>query len=209
MKFSKPQYDAKEQIYRASIQDGIQIVNHREDGTWKESFDTLFQSISSNLIQQTIQHTQGWFSKPLTPEYLKPRLQFQCPTEEFTQFEGSVIFELSSLSISKQSFLFYLSVLSTTPFEKCVIDLAEGEEEVQDNKSESPPLEDDAEPLTVGPTRRRLMKIYVMRARARAAKACFKAEEMARAYCDAFGEETDWDESDEEDEDSDFEEDDA
>lgn len=208
MKFNKPQYDAKDQIYHVNIDNGIQLVIHRENNEWKQSLEALFQENASSLIQQTIQHTQGWFSKPLTPEYLQSRLQMHCPTEDWADFEGHVEYKLTGLTISKQAFVFLFTIGTKTPLEKHVIDLAEGEEE-EDNKSVSPPLDDDAESFTVGPTRRRLMKMHVMRARAKVAKAWYKAEEMVRAYCDEFGDDTDWDESDEEDEDSDFEENDA
>lgn len=205
MKFSKPQYDAKEQMYRVTIDNGLLFTLYRENNEWKESLTSIFENSANALIQQTIHLTQGWFSKPLTPEYLQSRLQMHCPTENWDDFEGQAEYKLTALTISKQAFVFMFTLLSKTPVEKHIIDLADGEE--GDSISESPPLEenDNEEPLTVGPTRRRLMKMHVMRARAKAAKALYKAEQMTQAYCDAFGEDTDWDESDEE-EDSAFEE---
>jgi hypothetical protein len=203
MKFRKPIYDTKEQVYRVDIEDGIRFQNLREGGEWKESLDIQFYDHVEILSDEVIRQTQGWFSKPLTPEYLKPRLQYQCPTEDFGDFEGTVEWEFKTLLISKQSFVFHLALVSKTPLEKLVIDFLEDD----DKKSESPQLEedDDSEPLTVGPTRRRLFKEHVMQIRAKAARALYKAEQLTQAYCEEFGDETDW-EDDEEEEDSDFEE---
>ncbi len=198
MKFSKPIYDTNQQVYRVEIQDGIRFQQVRESGEWKDSLDKDFYGHVGIFSDEIIRQTQGWFSKSLTPEYLKPRLQYQCPTENWVDFEGTVEWETKTLLISKQAFLFLFAVASKTPVEKHIIDLADEEE---DTKSVSPPLDEDAEPLTVGPTRRRLYKDYVMQARAKAARALYKAEQLTQAYCDEFGEDTDWeDESSEEEE---------
>jgi hypothetical protein len=199
MKYSKPHYSTTDQAYYVTIEEGIRFNLEREGGEWKQSLETLFYKQVDVIIQQTIQLTQGWFSKPLSPEYLKPRLQVQCPTHTWDNFEGTATYEMSSLTISKQAFLFSFRLLSSKPVET-LIELEEPEEEVE------VPLDNDAEPLSVGPTRRRLAKMHVMHTRAKAAKALYKAEQLTQAYCDAYGDDTDWDDEEDEDEDSDFEE---
>jgi hypothetical protein len=48
------------------------------------------------------------------------------------------------------------------------------------------------DPMSIGPTRRILQKHAVMKARARAARALFKAEALTQDYIRQYGEDTDW-----------------
>ena len=196
MKFSKPHYDAKEQVYTVSITEGIRFEQDYDQGEWKQSIEDLFRKSQASLIELTIQLTKGWFSKPLTPEYLTHRLQVQCPTITWDDFEGKVVWEISQLFISKQSFTFVLALVSKTPVERVMIELQEEDHGSQRGDEEGIEFEQEGneDALTIGPTRRRMVKLHVMRARARAARALYKAEQLTQAYCDAYGEDTDWDE---------------
>lgn len=193
MKYSKPRYDTKQQIYYVDIQDGIRFRMECEGGKSNVSLESLFHEQMNSIVQETIQLTQGWFSKPLTPDYLRPRLACQYPTQNLESYDGTLEFALTALIITKQAFTFEIKLINYTPTERLVIDLPEDEQK----EDVELPVEDSGEPaLTVGPTRRRMVKLHVMRARARAARALYKAEQLTQAYCEAYGDDTDWDEDD-------------
>jgi hypothetical protein len=202
MKFSKPLYNTKEQIYVVDIQEGIRFESMREEGTFKPSIESFLESKRDDILTFVIESTKGWFSKPLTIDYLKSRLQFQLPTTDLNEFEGTVVWQTKKLLISKQSFLFEFEIIDMKPIERVLIDLPEVEQEDENIQEEnlSVLLDDSDEVLSVGPTRRSIDKRVVMLARAKAARALYKAEKLTQLYCETYSYDTDWedDSSDEE-----------
>lgn len=205
MKLSKPTYDTKEQVYVVDVHEGIRFESVREDGVFTPPVESFLESKQNDILTLVLTSTKGWFSKPLTAEYLQPRLQFQLPTTDWKEFEGTVTWQIQKLFISKQSFTFQLDIVQTKPLEKVLIDLPEGEQEEEENVSV--PLDDSDEVLSVGPTRRRLDKRIVMLARAKAARAVYKAERLTQKYCELYTYDTDWEDEESSDEEYDFEED--
>ena len=217
MKFSKPLYNTKEQIYVLDIQEGIRFESVREEGIFKPSIQSFLESKRDDILTLVIESTKGWFSKPLTTDYLKTRLQFQLPTEDLNEFEGIVQWQIKKLLISKQSFLFEFEIIDMKPTERVLIDLPDVEQDgpltlqeenniQEDNLPDF--LDDSDEILSVGPTRRSIDKRVVMLVRAKAARALYKAEKLTQLYCETYSYDTDWedDSSDEEDEDEDEDE---
>lgn len=207
MKLGKPNYDTKEQVYVVDIQEGIRFESLRENSIFTPACETFLESKQGEIIDIVLTSTKGWFSKPLTAEYLQPRLQFQLPTTDWKDFEGTVTWQLQKLLISKQSFTFQLGIVHTKAMEKLIIDLPE-QEDGQDLEEEnlSVSLADSDEVLSVGPTRRRLDKRIVMLARAKAARALYKAEKLTQMYCELYSYDTDWEDEDSSDDESNFEE---
>jgi hypothetical protein len=206
MKFSKPTYDTIEQVYTVDVQEGIRFESVREDGGFTPPVESFLASKHDDILTMVLESTKGWFSKPLTADYLKPRLQFQLPTTDWKDFEGTVAWKIQKLLISKQSFVFQLAILEMKPMEKLVIDLPGQDEDSIEEDHLSVPLDDSDEVLSVGPTRRRLDKRIVMLARAKAARALYKAEKLTQMYCELYSYDTDWEDEDSSDEETDIEE---
>jgi hypothetical protein len=139
-----------------------------------------------------IKSTQGWFSKPLTEEFLKGKIQYDIPTSVPEQvaetFEGLVEWQIQRLIISKEQFLFVCVIVNTVEDEKVSLEFPE-EPEAKEPEEEIPLHE--VEPLGIGPTRRSLEKERVLSARTKAARALFHAERLTQEFYQAFGE-TDW-----------------
>jgi len=126
--------------------------------------------------------TRGWFSKALTEEFLTDKIQVTIPTSALAEgFEGSVEWQMVSLTISKEVFLLTFDLISQKEDEKICIKFEE----------EEPPLE-QTEAIAIGPTRQQIQKKNVLKARAKAARSLFTAERLTQAYCEEFGEDTDW-----------------
>jgi hypothetical protein len=134
-----------------------------------------------------IKSTQGWFSKPLTEEFLKGKIQYDIPTDVPETFEGLVEWEIQRLIISKEQFLFVCVVAKTVEDEKVSLEFPEEPLHAQE---EEIPLHEEA-PMGIGPTRRSLEKERVLSARTKAARALFHAERLTQEFYQAFGE-TDW-----------------
>jgi hypothetical protein len=76
----------------------------------------------------------------------------------------------------------------------------EQEQKIQDEEIPMGAEEEEGEVIGIGPTRQQLDKQKVMRVREKAARALFHAERLTQEYCTAYGEDTDWEEEDEEEE---------
>jgi hypothetical protein len=175
MKIHKPSYDSVQRIYTCDLADGFRLSITREDGVLSESYDK--DTLINSLLEPIIEGTKGWFSKPLTTAWLKPRIRFDLPTGEIpTNFEGVAEFITNKLLISKEDFTFCFVIANLTNAEKVVIEFK------------------DEEPAA----RRVLEKADVLKARRRAARALFKAEILTQEYLRNRGtEDTDWEEDDE------------
>jgi len=191
MKFTKPTYDAKQRLYTCDVTDGFRFSERRESGSFVKDPASCIDS--DERIAHLIKSTQGWFSKPLTEEFLKGKIQYDIPTSVPESFEGLVEWQIQRLIISKEKFLFVCVVAQTVEDEKVSLEFPEEpspEEPSPKEPDEEIPLHEEA-PLGIGPTRRSLEKEKVLSARSKAARALFHAERLTQEFYQTFGE-TDW-----------------
>lgn len=188
MKFAKPSYDAKQRIYTCDITDGFRFSGRREGGCWVKAPESCIDS--DERIAHLIKSTQGWFSKPLTEEFLKGKIRYDIPTSVSETFEGLVEWQIQRLIISKEEFLFVCVITRSVEDEKMTLEFPEEPSQQEKGPEEEIPLHEEA-PLGIGPTRRIVEKEKVLSARAKAARALFHAERLTQDFYQAFGE-TDW-----------------
>jgi len=184
-KLAKPVYNSSAKLYTCSITNGFRLTARREEGRFTPELDMNKEQVANFIVAAT----HGWFSKPLTEDFLRDKIQLTIPTSSLAEsFEGSVEWQMVSLTISKDVFLLTFDLIGQKEDEKICIKFEE-EEEI--------PLQ-QAEAIAIGPTRRQIQKKNVLKARAKAARSLFTAERLTQAYCEEFGEDTDWegDESD-------------
>jgi len=205
MKFTKPAYDAKARIYTCDITDGFRLCVRRESGAFVKEFSDCIDT--NERVKHLIHATQGWFSKPLTEDFLSGKIRYDIPTADIPPtFEGSVEWQAKKLLISKESFLFICAIVALVEDEKLSLDFPDDEHEQQLQEKETsldeeiPMGAEEQEVIGIGPTRQQLDKKKVMRAREKAARALFHAERLTQEYCAVYGEDTDWEEEDEEEE---------
>ena len=185
MKLGKPVYDSATKLYNCAVSDGVRFFIRMEEGSFVRTLDSFVDK--DMLIENILKSTAGWFTKPLTQDYLSQRLQAEFPTPP--QIEGEIEFQLQGLTISKDVFLLRYAIVGTKEDEKICIEL----DEVTDAKE----VEDeipmaDKEVLGLGPTRQQNVKQKVLKMRAKAARALFVAERLTQEYYQEFGEDTDW-----------------
>lgn len=209
MKFTKPAYDAKSRIYTCDITDGFRLCVRRESGVFVKEFSDCIDT--NERVKHLIHATQGWFSKPLTEEFLNGKIRYDIPTADIPPtFEGAVEWQAKKLVISKDSFLFACAIVAQVEDEKLSLDFPDEEHlHEQEQKHQEAALdeeipmgaaEEEGEVIGIGPTRQQLDKKKVMRAREKAARALFHAERLTQEYCAVYGEDTDWEEEDEDEE---------
>ena len=208
MKFTKPAYDAKARIYTCDITDGFRLCVRREGGAFVKEFSEYIDT--NERIIHLIHATQGWFSKPLTEDFLNGKIRYDIPTEDIPPtFEGSVEWQAKKLIISKDSFLFACAIVSQVEDEKLSLDFPDDEQQQQQHEQKQEAALDEGIPMGageggevigIGPTRQQLDKKKVMRAREKAARALFHAERLTQEYCTVYGEDTDWEEEEEDEE---------
>lgn len=189
MKFTKPSYDAKQRIYTCDVTDGFRFNMRRESGSFVNSPESCINS--DERIAHLIKSTQGWFSKPLTEDFLKGKIQYDIPTSVPETFEGLVEWQIQRLIISKEQFLFVCVIAHIVEDEKVSLEFPEEPELAPKEPEEEIPLHHEAAPLGIGPTRRSLEKEKVLSARTKAARALFHAERLTQEFYQNFGE-TDW-----------------
>jgi hypothetical protein len=189
MKLGKPVYDSSTKLYNCPVSDGVRFCVRREGGKFVKEFDSFVDK--DMLIQEILKGTTGWFTKPLTQDYLSQRLQTEFPTPP-EMFEGEVEFQLQGLTISKEVFLLRYAIIALKEDEKICIELDEVTEatDVKEVEDEIPMA--DKEVLGLGPTRQQVVKQKVLKMRAKAARALFLAERLTQEYYEQFGEDTDW-----------------
>jgi len=179
MKLGRPVYSKESQTYICECKDeGIfRVESSMEGGKWSSEPDTHLQTTRDAMISILVQETTGWFSKPLTKEWLGPRLRYTIPTSDVSpDFEGICRWTLKRVHISKESFVCEFVLSEKLSAEIPLIE-----------------LQDDLEE-----TSKEQKKMNVLRARRRAAMALLKAERLMQAYANEFGEDTEWEDEDEE-----------
>jgi hypothetical protein len=197
MKIFKPKYNSTEKLYVCELggtKPRFEIVYDLERpmptcNPQEIANDTYTNSLKHYLVRET----KGWFTKPLTEEWLSNRIHHEVPTvEKAADWEGTLGWTLKELIITKEKFTFVWIIDKQQEKEKVVIQLEDEQEEVDE---EELPLA-AVDPMSIGPTRRILQKHAVMKARARAARALFKAEALTQEYVRQYGEDTDWEDED-------------
>ena len=189
MKFGKPLYKSEKKIYRSEIADGFRCEVTCENNQLTPPIESFIHSLRTPLTQSLIQNTNGWFSKPLTESWLSEKIQLSFPTDSISDnFEGTLIWQAKDLSISKDEFVFHMELVEKREAPKVVIDFPE-EPEPEEVKQQTRHRE---------PLNRKDFKAKVMVERDRAGRALFRAERLTQEYCQLYGEETDWEESDDE-----------
>lgn len=196
MKIFKPKYDSVEKVYLCEL------------GGEKPRFDIIYdlerpsihpEEVAKEMYSVLLKHfllreTKGWFSKPITDEWLSTRLHHVVSSPDIpNDWEGTVGWTVKEVKITKEKFTFYWIIDKKQEKEKVIIDIDEEEKEEVDE--EVIPMT-NVDPMSIGPTRRILQKHTVMKARARAARALFKAEAMTQEYIRQYGEDTDWEDED-------------
>ena len=102
MKIQKPSYNASTRLYTCELTDGFRLKTSYEDGVSKDLYNT--GDVIDSLIQPIIQGTAGWFTKPLTHEWLKPRIRLTIPTGDVpSEFEGTAEFIADKLLFLRMS----------------------------------------------------------------------------------------------------------
>ena len=183
MKVGKPSYDSSAKVYTCELKDGFRFESECVDSVFTPSLDSVSELVPG-LVTQLLTDTKGWFSKPLTADWLTPRIHFDVPTCE--PFEGTLVWEAVRLVITKDKFLFTLAIIDKKKRE-ILIDFQEDVPAVQEPLPE-PVHESQGNNMA----RRDLHKKAVMEARAKAARALFKAERSINEYIELYGEDTDW-----------------
>ncbi len=198
MKFAKPTYDASKKVYVSDIHEGPRYESHKDDATtYTPPLTSIPLLLGIDFPNQIVQATKTWFSKPLTTDWLSSRIQHKTQ-EVADDFEGTCVWQMQKLTISKEVFLFEWGLVDQKPDEKVLIQLEEELPTEELREVDEIPQEGGGvqEAMQVGPTRRMLHKREVLRARERAARCLFKAERMTQEYCALYGEDTDWEDED-------------
>ncbi len=180
MKFSRAEFNRTANAYTTNVTDGIILARNTRE-------ITLTPDEEKEIIIEIVNGTKGWFSKPLTADWLQGKLQLNIPVNELEEgFSGHVQWKLERIEIRKLIFILHFSLFAKEEEPKINLDLD---------------FELPAEPTKeVQTTRRKQQKEYVSKVREKAARLLFKAERLTQEYCQTYGEDTDW-----EDENSDAE----
>ena len=179
MKLGRPTYSKENQVYVCECKDEqpFRVESSMESGQWTPDPTTHLALTRDTIISMLLEETTGWFSKPLTKEWLMSRLRYTIPTSDIPAgFEGVCRWTLKKVHISKESFVCEFVLVEKVSREMPLIELQE-----------------DTAASTRGEK-----KDLVLRARRRAAMSLLKAERLMQAYAEEFGEDTDWEDEDEE-----------
>jgi hypothetical protein len=204
MKIFKPKYNAEEKVYVCELggaKPRFAIVYDLERPMpSRDPAEIAKDTYTNSLKHYLLKETKGWFTKPLTDDWLSMRIYHDIPVVEIpAEWEGTLELTIKELVITKEKFTFIWIIDKRQEKEKVVIQL---EEEDQEQDQDQQEVDEEAlpmaavDPMSIGPTRRILQKHAVMKARARAARALFKAESITHEYVRQYGEDTDWEDDD-------------
>jgi hypothetical protein len=231
MKLSKAVYNQTDRVYQCDIKDAESFRFKSDcEGTplvYTPSVDAFFKESVEACTHDLYGLTKGWFTTPLKEEWLLSHLRYNIPTEMIpSDFQGTVTFDPARLSISKEGFVIYFELTDMKECENVGIDIFKEDElspaEAVQADSALQPMQHytASQPMQPHPashpcpasqpqeestekTRRVKRKEDVLKARERAARALFKAEQLIHAYVQDYGDLTEWeDEQDEENESS-------
>ena len=90
MKIHKPSYDATARLYTCQLTNGFRLQKAREDGVITNFYKE--EEVVASAIAPIIEGTTGWFTKPLTADWLKGRIRLSIPTGDVpSEFEAPLI----------------------------------------------------------------------------------------------------------------------
>jgi len=188
MKLGKPSYDSSAKVYTCELKDGFRFESQLEDGVFTPPLEAV-SDLTPALVSQLLTDTKGWFSKPLTAEWLSPRIQYDVSTGSVSDgFEGTLVWQAVRLMITKDKFMFILDIVEQKKSE-ILIDFQEDAPVAPAAPAAAP---EPAQAQGNNVARRELHKKTVMEARAKAARALFKAERSINEYIELYGDDTDW-----------------
>jgi hypothetical protein len=197
MKIFKPTYHAEEKVYVCELGGAKPrfaiVYDFERPIASRDPAEIAKDTYTNSLKHYLLKETKGWFTKPLTDDWLSMRIYHDIPLIEIpAEWEGTLELTIKELVITKEKFTFIWIIDKRQEKEKVVIQLEEDQQEVDE---EALPMV-GVDPMSIGPTRRILQKHAVMKARARAARALFKAESITHEYVRQYGEDTDWEDDD-------------
>ena len=188
MKIGKPIYAKESQVYVCECRDEehiFRVESSVEGGKWSVALEEHLAKTREQMISVLLTETTGWFSKPLTKDWLLSRLRYTIPTSDIpAEFEGLCRWTLAKLHISKESFLCEFVLAEKVAAELPLIHLQE-DEVVEETR------------VATSPTREEKKKAVLL-ARRRAAMSLLRAEQMMHVYAREFGEDTDWEDDEDE-----------
>lgn len=196
MKFQPPKFYGDRKLYISDIQDGDEFEQRVESTDSftvpQSSLESRFESQKDSIVQALLEGTKGWFSKPLTQQWLRSKCKIKLQTfgSELpipAGKAGTLRWKITQLEITKDTFSLLWNVVEVLP--DPIIELEEEEPEPAEGEA--------AQGLSLYSSEDRVaQKEKVLQARRRAARALYKAERLIQEYCAIWGEDTDWEDED-------------
>jgi len=207
MRLNKPVYDGDKKVWTCDIKEAgdLQYTSdvYGEPSSFTKTPASFFDETLPACVTTILSQTLGWFSKPLTEEWLIQKLTYSIPTESIPNgFDGRVEYTPVRLHIYKEGFVVEYKLTDTKESEKVCINFQEDEEAkptdvdatqaeaTEANTTQTNAKAEDEEKI------RHEMKQKVLQARQRAARALFKAEELMHTFVEKYGMDTDWEDED-------------
>jgi hypothetical protein len=207
MRLNKPVYDGVKKVWTCDIKEAgdLQYTSdvYGEPSAFTKTPASFFDETLPACVTTILSQTLGWFSKPLTEEWLIQKLTYSIPTESIPNgFDGRVEYTPVRLHIYKEGFVVEYKLTDTKENEKVCINFQEDEEAktteaeaTQVDATEADATQVDAKAEDEEKIRHE-MKQKVLQARQRAARALFKAEELMHTFVEKYGMDTDWEDED-------------
>ena len=203
MRLNKPVYNGDKKVWTCDIKEAgdLQYTSdvYGEPSSFTKTPASFFDETLPTCVTSILSQTQGWFSKPLTEEWLIQKLTYSIPTDTIPNgFDGRVEYTPVRLHIYKEAFVVEYKLTDTKENEKVCINFHEDEESkpLEVEAKEATALEANAEAKEEQEKIRHEMKQKVLQARQRAARALFKAEELMHTFVEKYGMDTDWEDED-------------
>jgi hypothetical protein len=203
MRLNKPVYNGDKKVWTCDIKEAgdLQYTSdvYGEPSSFTKTPASFFDETLPTCVTSILSQTQGWFSKPLTEEWLIQKLTYSIPTDTIPNgFDGRVEYTPVRLHIYKEAFVVEYKLTDTKENEKVCINFHEDEESkpLEVEAKETKALEANAEAKEEQDKIRHEMKQKVLQARQRAARALFKAEELMHTFVEKYGMDTDWEDED-------------
>jgi hypothetical protein len=190
LNLTRPIFNKEKNLYVSEI--SFSSVFSIPSPVSEEGVSKIIDTFKDQIISFLLMETKSWFSKPIQERFLRDRLNFFIPMNTLpADFDGTSTWRFHRLEFAKDKFTLIAEVQDIHESEKICLD-----DEDELNEIDDLPFTQANEPIGIGPTRRQLVKEKVMKERAKAAKALFRAERMTQQYYAKYGD-TDWEDSDE------------
>lgn len=195
MKFQPPKFYADRKLYISDVQDGDEFEQRIEStdsfAVPQSTLESRFESQKDSIVQALLEGTKGWFSKPLSQQWLRSKCKIRLQTFDAglpipAGKAGNLRWKITQLEITKDTFSLLWNVVEVLP--DPIIELEEEEPVSAEGAAHVSSL------LSSGD--RTAQKEKVLQARRRAARALYKAERLIQEYCSIWGDDTDWEDED-------------